>query len=990
MENNTNEVKKESVPEREVRWMNYWKEREIFQKSLTKDAPKGPYVFYDGPPFATGEPHYGHLVGSAMKDCVPRYKTMCGYNVVRQWGWDCHGLPIENIVEKELGAKSKKEIEAMGVKKFNALCREKIFTYVDVWNKFIPRFGRWADMDKPYRTMDMSYMESEWWAFKQLHDKGLIYEAYRSMHICPRCETTLAQSEVAEGYAMVKDISVTASFELAEESGIRNQESGKTYILAWTTTPWTLPGNVALAVGTDIEYAVVEDETGDKKYIVALPLVQKVFEGKGKIVKTILGRDLVGKSYKPLFDYYASDSTLKNRENGWKVYAANFVTTADGTGIVHIAPAFGEDDMNLGKSENLPFVQHVGMDGAFRADVKDFAGIKVKPKDDPQATDVLILKYLAEKGLLFSKEKYEHSYPHCWRCETPLLNYSTGSWFVAVEKIKPELEKYAPDIEWSPTHIKEGRWLSWLSSARDWSISRQRFWANTIPVWRCEKCKKDRVFGSAHELEEASGKKITDLHRDSVDDIAITCECGGVAKRISDVLDTWFDSGSVPFASLHYPFENKEETEKRIPADYIGEGQDQVSKWFYYQHVLAGALFGKRAFTHVIVNGIVLAEDGKKMAKRLRNYPDPNDVVNKYGADSVRLYMLSSPVVRAENLSFSEAGVDELYKKLILRLDNCVSFFELNSKKEEHGIRSQKCETLQGTYSVLRTSSSSVLDLWMIARLEELVNEVTNAMESYELDKAVRPFGQFIDDLSTWYVRRSRDRFKSDDEKDKESAKETLGYVLLTFAKLIAPFAPFVAEDVYQRVGGTMESVHLESWPREVKGEREKVKGDDDMILEMMKMTRTVVTLGLEARARAGIKVRQPLRELRIKNYELRGHDEFLSLVKDEVNVKEVSFDEKMAEDVSLDTTITPELKEEGCLRDLMRAVQDMRKKAGLSPSDKIALSVETDDNGKIFIEKQKTELMKTVGATSVEVVQNNGEEISIGDFKFKISLQKI
>lgn len=942
MSNETKSKETSVVSKREEQIALFWKENNIFEKSLKKDSPKGDYVFYDGPPFATGEPHYGHLIGSAMKDAVPRYQTMRGFRVKRQWGWDCHGLPIENIVEKELGTKSKKEIEQIGIKKFNQLCREKIFTYVDVWNDFIPRFGRWADMEKPYRTMDMSYMESEWWAFKQLYDKGLIYEDYRSMHICPRCETTLAQSEVAEGYATVKDISVTVEFELVDEP--------QTVILAWTTTPWTLPGNVALAVGRDIDYAVVDGLVPGYKYIVAADLVNKIFEGKGSVnvVKTVKGSELVGKKYVPLFDYYAKDETLKNRENGWKVYAADFVTTTDGTGIVHIAPAFGEDDMNLGKIEKLPFVQHVGMDGVFRSEVTNFAGLKVKPKEDPQATDIIVLKHLAEDGLLFAKEKYEHSYPHCWRCDTPLLNYATSSWFVAVEKIKPELEKLAPGIEWSPAHIKEGRWLAWLAAARDWSISRQRFWANTIPVWRCEKCRKEKVFGSAKELEEASGTKIADLHRDGVDEVEVACECGAKMRRVSDVLDTWFDSGSVPFASLHYPFENKEETEKRIPADYIGEGQDQVSKWFYYQHVLAGALFGKRAFTHVIVNGIVLAEDGKKMSKRLNNYPDPRLMVDKYGADAMRMYMLMSPGVRAENLSFAESGVDEVYKKFISRLDNVVSFYELYKDTN--------------TSPVEVPSGDNVLDKWILANLGGLAKEVTRAMEAYELDKAARPFMQFVDDLSTWYVRRSRERFKGQNETDILAAKQALRYVLLTLAKLIAPFAPFVAEDTYKRVGGTMESVHLECWPDDLETDTE--------LLEKMTEVRRFVSLALEARMKAMIKVRQPLSSLRILG-EASLAQEYLELVKDEINVKEVVFSKDLGSDVELDTSITPELKDEGLCRDFQRVVQDKRKEAGLSPQDKIGLRIIAGERASRVLEYNRVKFSQVVNAVSLKIEQS-------------------
>ncbi|MCX6798303.1 MAG: isoleucine--tRNA ligase, partial [Candidatus Falkowbacteria bacterium] len=563
-----------SFPKMEENVLNFWQRADIFNKTLNKKAPQGDYIFYDGPPFATGTPHYGHIVASVMKDIIPRYQTMRGYHVDRKWGWDCHGLPIENIVEKELGTKTKKEIEALGVAKFNDLCRSKVFTYVDEWKKVIGRLGRWADMENAYKTMDLNFMDSIWWAFKELWDKGLIYQDYRSMYICPRCETTLSQSEVAEGYRDIKDLSVIAKFKL--DAGQKIGESlvdDNTYILAWTTTPWTLIGNVALAVGGEIEYVKVELE--NNFYILAQELAAIILKDKSyKIISEIKGSDLVGKSYKPLFSYYSDDKSLANQANGWKIYDADFVTTTDGTGVVHIAPAFGEDDMNLGKAKNLPFIQHVGMDGIFKAEVKDFPGRHVKPIADHVATDVEIIKYLAAQGTLFSKEKYEHSYPHCWRCDTPLINYATSSWFVGVTKIKEQLLESAKAINWSPAYLKEGRFGNWLEGARDWSISRQRFWASAIPIWECA-CGEREVIGSVVELAKRSGQIITDIHKDKVDPITFECrKCSGEMKRIPDVLDCWFESGSMPFAQLHYPMENKEKFDDNFPAQFIAEGVD--------------------------------------------------------------------------------------------------------------------------------------------------------------------------------------------------------------------------------------------------------------------------------------------------------------------------------------------------------------------------------------------------------------------------------
>ena len=730
---------KSPFPAMEDEVLNFWDRGKIFEKSIAHPASLNiesredkitshhplahfsqkeggrdnkvvkEYVFYDGPPFATGTPHYGHIVASIMKDVVPRYWTMKGYRVERKWGWDCHGLPIENIVEKELGFKSKKDIELLGVAKFNETCRSKVLTYVDEWKKVIRRLGRWADMDNAYKTMDKDYMESIWWVFKQLYDKNLIYEGYKSMHICPRCETTLSQQEVAEGYKNVKDLSATVKFKLEPNQKIGDFETDdNTYILAWTTTPWTLIGNAALAVGSSIKYLVLSIKGEAGKYIIAKDRASEVFKGKEyKILKEIKSKDLVGLEYKPIFDYYAKDESLKNKKNaapatpersdggrGWKIYAADFVTTDEGTGVVHIAPAFGEDDMNLGKEHDLPFIQHVGMDGIFKPEVTDFAGMHVKPINDTQATDVEIIKYLAHKNLLFSKEKYEHSYPHCWRCDTPLINYATSSWFVKITDIKDKALDLAKKINWTPKHMKDGRFGQWLAGARDWSISRQRFWASVIPIWKCEgqkseirnqkseikegKCDNLKVIGSVEELEKLSGKKINDLHKHVVDEITFPCEkCGGVMKRIPDVLDCWFESGSMPYAQTHYPFANEQKFENNFPAEFIAEGVDQTRAWFYYLHVIATAIKNKPAFKNVIVNGIVLAEDGKKMAKRLQNYPDPTEVMEKYGADALRYYLLTSPVMLAENLNFAEKGVQESLRKVNMLLWNVYKFYEM-------------------------------------------------------------------------------------------------------------------------------------------------------------------------------------------------------------------------------------------------------------------------------------------------------------------------
>lgn len=924
---------------------DFWDNNHIFQKTIDQPAPKGDYLFYDGPPFATGTPHYGHLVASIMKDVVPRYYTMQGYKVERRWGWDCHGLPIENIVEKELGIKSKAEIYKLGVDKFNETCRSKVLTYVEEWKKTIRRLGRFVDMEKPYRTMDPEYMESVWWVFKSLYDQDLVYEGYKSMHICPRCETTLSQSEVAEGYQDIKDLSLTAKFELCDELG--------TYLLAWTTTPWTLIGNVALAVGADIDYIKVISD--GKKYILAKERFETLKDkfNNPEIVEQIKGKDLVGKKYRPLFDYYTNDEKLANRENGWQVYSTDFVTTVDGVGIVHIAPAFGEDDMNLGKEKNLPFVQHVAMDGTINKEAVDFAGLHVKPIEDVQSTDVAIIKYLAGKELIFSKEKYEHSYPHCWRCHTPLINYATSSWFVSVTKIKDDLLKYAKEINWIPEHIKDGRFGNWLEGARDWSISRQRFWASVIPMWQCDKCQERKVFGSRAELIEASGQEVDDLHKHVVDKVTFLCSCGGTMTRIADVLDTWFDSGSMPYAQAHYPFENKDYFDQKFPAQFIAEGSDQTRAWFYYLHVISGAVKKQAAFKNVIVNGIVVAEDGKKMSKSLSNYPDPNLIMEKYGADALRLYLLSSPVMLAENLSFTEKDLQVVYRRFNGLLQNILNFYLMFAGDKKAG-------------DELPKKLDNDLDKWIVSKYQLLLKEVTEAMNEYNLVKATRPLFDFVDVLSTWYLRRSRDRFKGDDQADKEAAILTLGYILKQLAKVIAPFTPFTAEIIFKEFVNKEESVHLLTWPRY------ENKLVDKKVLEQMELVRKIVEASHALRSKAGIKVRQPLAVVAIeRKSELKS--DYNNIIADELNVERIDIVEKIDAQsgwevgevldfqVALDTNLTPELKSKGVVREIIRSMNNLRKTAGLQAADK------------------PTEIYQTTSAYLSQLVKKYASEITIG-----------
>ncbi len=975
---------------RELEALKFWESDKTFERSVSSRPENNPYVFYDGPPFATGLPHYGHIVASVMKDVVPRYWTMQGKRVERVWGWDCHGLPIENIVEKEMGTKSKKEIEEMGVDVFNEKCRSKVLSYVSDWQKTIHRLGRWVDMEHAYRTMDNDYMESVWWVFKQLWEKDLVYQDYRSMHICPRCETTLSQQEVSEGYKDVKDISVYVKFKVTnakEKLGI----DGDVFILAWTTTPWTLPGNVALAVGGEIPYSVLQVNQDIERYSLkkgniiiladgAINQVLKLNEGESfKPIKIQeLGSTFVNLKYEPLFPYY------KDTPNAFRVVAGDFVTTTDGTGVVHIAPAFGDDDFKVGKRENIPLVHHVGMDGKFKPDVTDFAGQEVKPRSDDDkvrlSSDIAVLKYLQEHNLFFAKQNLVHSYPHCWRCDTPLLNYATSSWFVNVTKIKDQALEEAKKINWSPEHIKEGRFGKWLEGARDWSISRQRFWATTMPVWQST----DGDFicvGSVKELEELSGQKVEDLHKHVLDKVTFE-KNGKTYTRVPDVLDTWFDSGSMPYAQVHYPFENKEKFEAGFPAEFIAEGQDQTRAWFYYLHVLGTALKGTPAFKNVIVNGIVLAEDGKKMSKKLKNYPDPMGVIEKYGADAVRYYLVSSPVMHAENLNFAEAGVREVYSKLINTLWNCFEFYKMFA--DEYVLPLKKGKKLH------------VLDTWILSKLQFLVKEVTENMEAYKLTEASRPIMEFVTELSQWYVRRSRDRFKGDDLEDKKNALSTLQEVFLTLSKLMAPFTPFIAEELWSELKGmnneVIESVHLGTWPTvEAEYMNEKV-------LQEMETVRKLVEMGLSLRSEAKVKVRQPLAQFRL--FQTNLSLELKNILAEELNVKEVvevtsdkgEWLEKTEGEVrvALNVEVTEELKKEGYVRELVRAINQIRKEQNLTVSDMVRLEYETNENLLAeVLEAYKNEIQQDVLAESIKI-GNGIQEVEIDGMKLKVTLIKV
>lgn len=1173
-----------TIGEKEQEILQFWNENKIFEKSLfenegnTEGQSKQNFTFYDGPPFATGLPHHGHLMQSYIKDSIPRYQTMNGKKVRRVWGWDTHGLPLENIVEKELGLKSKQEIVEYGVDKFTKAAKEMVMKYEDDWKKVIPRIGRWVDMDNRYMTLSNTYTESCWWAFSELYKKGLAYEGFKVMHICPRCETPLAASEVALGYVDLNDISVYAKFELIDEAG--------TYLLAWTTTPWTLPGNTAIAINKNLEYVKVK--VGEEFFIVAKNLVNKIF-GEELGSKALpygdgMGEALIGKKYKPVFNYFNNPEYIgnlknvfgeKNGENIYKVWHADFVTDNAGTGIAHEAPAFGEDDYNLAMQNNIPTILHVGMDGRFTQEVTDFAGERVKWKGETQATDKKICEFLQNQNLILKTEVITHSYPLCWRCDTPLLNYATNSWFVAVSKMRDRLVEENNNVYWVPDNVRTGRMGKWLEGSRDWALSRNRYWGAPLPVWKSTgehkevfvpsglkdlqtrtKSKNKYIFirhgetdanrknielenennvaggiidvvlgsdlslndtgrqqannikldnvdviisspykraietaeivagnlgfdkskieisenlkewqvGSVNngktwvqfyeenkgvnylhhkvnvgeetkidvqnrvakligELEENyEGKTIllithkspisatlsrnageifemgtknmpvwknikncevveidwkplpTDevgainFHLPHIDNLKVYDNKGELMKREGGVFDCWYESGSMPFAQFHYPFENQELFKNNFPADFIAEAQDQTRGWFYTMLILGVGLFDRSPFKSVITSGMINAADGKKMSKKLKNYTDPVELVEKYGSDSIRYYILSSPVVKGESVKFSDDAIKQSYSKNIGRLLNVLSFYKMTTENEG--------------MIVGDVGSEHVIDKFIISRLKQLKQSVTKGFDELFLDEAFRPVEKFIDDLSVWYLRRSRERLKSENLKEKQDALKTLKYVSYELAKVLAPIYPFTSEMIWQEIRSEIDpiSVHLANW-----GVVEELDTNDIENIEKMELVRDMVTNILEERVKNAVKVRQPLASVTFRTDKfnsIKNSGEYLGEVMDEVNIRGINFMESDADNkvCELDLNITEELKEEGVYRELVRMIQDKRKAENLKVSDQvnIILPDNLSDFEKQVIEKNITQLQRECGLKEISF----GSEIKICPIK--------
>jgi len=923
-----------------------WKKDKVFEKSLLRTKKGKPYIFYDGPPFATGMPHYGHLLGSITKDLFGRLWTMKGKYVRRVWGWDCHGLPIENIAEKGLNINSKDEIEKMGIKKFNDHCRSKVLEYAEAWKEVIDRIGRWVDMGEPYKTMDNDYIESVWWAFKQIYDKGLIYEGEKILMYCPRCSTPLSKAEIAmdNSYQNVKEDSIVVKFKLLDENA---------YALAWTTTPWTLPSNLALAVNPKLSYSYIKDKTDGTIYLMGKDVISNFFKEKKdyEIVKEVKGKSLEGLKYEPLFPYF------KNNKNSFKIILGDFVSAEEGTGVVHTAPAFGEDDYEICKKYGIDMVQPVDDKGNFTKEVKDFAGKFV------HNTNKEIIDLLKEKKKIVLIKKIEHEYPYCYRCETKLIYRAVPAWFINIQKIKPKLKKISQKVTWYPEFLKEGRVKYTIDTAPDWNISRNRYWASAMPIWKSEDGEK-LVIGSVKELKKYAANipegKI-DLHKDFLDSVVLK-KSGKEFRRIPEVLDCWFESGSMPFAQFHYPFENKDVFEKSSPSQFVAEYIAQVRAWFYYMMVISTILFDKEPFENVVTTGTILAKDGNKMSKSKNNFTDPMILINKYGSDALRFYLMGSSVMNADNLNFLDSGVDEAYKKVILILYNSLKFYEINKTSEK----------------ITKPNPKDMTDHWILSRFEQSSKEINNYLEDYNTIKACSEIRNFVEDLSTWYIRVNRDRF---DEGDK-TAIQTLGFILKNFSKIIAPVIPFISEKIYKEFDE--ESVHLQEYPKSFG----KV---DSNLIKRMKTIREIVSKGLAARDKAQVGLKWPLSSAIIIGGDLKLKKGEENLIKDQLNVKNLLYRESHANEknkeiiVDLNTKLTPELEEEGFVREMTRQDQAFRKKLGLIKKDKVRTIIITDEKLKKILDKYQNLLAEKTNSKNIEIVTTSKERFKNKiDFKVK------
>ena len=1019
----------------------FWEKDQIFARSIEQREDAEEFVFYDGPPFATGLPHYGHILAGTIKDIIPRYQAMKGKKVERRFGWDCHGLPVEYEMEKELGISGKTQIEEYGVAKFNEACRGIVLRYTAEWRDIVTRVGRWVDFDNDYKTMDLDYMETIWWVFKQLWEKGYVYEGYYILPYSPALATPLSNFEVnLGGYEDVDDPAITVRFELVDQPG--------TYILAWTTTPWTLPSNLGVTFGPDIDYVQVAD--GDAHYILCKERLGAYYrdESEYAIEWTKKGRELAGLHYKPLFPYF----TDLDEKGAFRSHVAEYVTTEDGTGIVHIAPGFGEDDYNVLKDSGLPVPVPIDAECRFTAEAPDFKDLFVKDADKP------IIAYLKEHGSLVKRETYRHPYPFCYRTHKPLIYRAVSSWFVDIEKVKKSMLTANSKINWVPSHLKDGRFGMWLEGARDWAISRNRYWGNPIPIWKCDGSDYVECIGSREELEAKCGQPVSDLHKHFVDEFTWPSPDGkGTMRRVSEVLDCWFESGAMPYAQNHYPFENKEWFDGHYPADFIAEGLDQTRGWFYTLTVLAAALFDKPAFQNVVVNGIVLDKSSKKMSKSLRNYTSPTDIINEFGADAMRLALMHSTVVKAEDMKYSDDTVRDVLKTVIIPLWNAYSFFVTYANIDG------------AAPSGPPQDPGNPLDRWILSEVEHLVDEVTTQLDAYDLQRAIDPIVNCIDLLNNWYIRRSRRRFwRSESDSDKNEAYATLYSVLMKLAAVAAPTMPFVTESIYQnlRSEGMPASVHLLDFP---------VANPDSRDLELekkMAVTQHAVSMGRAIRSLHNLKIRQPLKAIHLVTRDPDENKiliEMENIIREELNVKEVIFRENEEElveysakanfrklgselgsnmkiaaqkiasltgreiqglldgtilsidvagesldltaddviiqrterenlkvlnedslTVALDPEITAELKNEGIARDLVRQVQNLRKDSGFEVSDRINLLVGGDSEIREAVESFEEYIKsETLALTIGWGERHGGTEIAVGELTCTVVVEK-
>lgn len=992
-----------NLPEVEQRVLDFWKKDDTFRASVEArpagDNGSNEFVFYDGPPFANGLPHYGHLLTGYVKDIVPRYQTMRGRRVERRFGWDCHGLPAEVEAERQLGLKSKADVEALGIDKFNAATKESVLKYTGDWEEYVTRQARWVDFENDYKTLDLPYMESVMWAFKSLYDKGLIYEGYRVLWYCWRCETPLAATETKmdDTYRDRQDPAVTVGLEL------QDGDLAGVQMLVWTTTPWTLPSNLAAAVHPDVEYVVVQG--AEHKYLLAQARVSAYAKELGEdpqVLATYHGRDLVGQTYQPAFDFFAG------HENAFQILLADYVTTDDGTGIVHIAPAFGEDDKIVTDAADIEPVVPVDSKGEFTEEVAPYAGQLVFDANKN------IIKNLKASGKMLRHDTYNHNYPHCWRCDSPLIQRAVSSWFVAVTNIKDRMLELNQDINWIPGHVRDGQFGRWLEGARDWNISRNRFWGSPIPVWMSDDPEYPRmdVYGSLDDLETDFGERPTDLHRPYVDELTRPNPDDPTGKstmrRVPEVLDCWFESGSMSFAQVHYPFENADWFEHHYPGDFIVEYTAQTRGWFYTMHVLATALFDRPAFKNCVVHGTLLGEDGQKMSKSLRNYPDVRDTFNTYGADAMRWFLVASPIVRGGDMPVTEGGVRDAVRQVVLPLWNVWYFYSLYAGAAGYSATPESAREAA-------LASENELDRYLLAKTRELVENVTDGMDEFDIAAGTNAFRAYLDSLTNWYVRRSRDRFWDGDE----SAFATLATALKTVCEVAAPLLPLVTEDIWRGLTGG-RSVHLADWP-----EAADFPSNPELVAAMDEV-RDVCSAGLSLRKATKLRVRLPLASLTVATANADRLRPFAHLVSDEVNVKGVQFDPnfeaysqqdlklipralgpRLGKDVQrvikavkagdwqvdsdtvtaggtelqageyeltltpvaadrtqslpdrdgvvvLDTEVTPELAAEGTARDVVRVIQQARKDADLDVSDRITATVDAGDEVKAAIQAHR------------------------------------